>query len=145
MRAGGFSFPSRIEGRLHVAAVMRESLPAMRSGRKWRPLSMTAPRPHLSGIPRAMGFAVLLHLLAVMWLAASPALHAAVHSDASEPAHSCCVTLFEAGSFHAPVMPAIFTAKVDLPLIERMQPVVERVIEIRFSLGVLEHAPPATA
>ena len=106
---------------------------------------MTAPRQHLSGFPRAIGFAVLLHLLAVLWLAASPALHAAAHPDASEPEHTCCVTMFEAGNFHAPTTPAIFTANAELPLIARLQPVVERVVGDHFSVGVLEHAPPATA
>ena len=110
-----------------------------------RPLSMMAPRFHLSGFPRAIGFAVILHLLAVLWLAASPALHAAAHPDASEPEHMCCVTMFEAGNFHTPTTPAIFTANAELPLIARLQPVIERVVGIRFSVGVLEHAPPATA
>ena len=106
---------------------------------------MTASRFHLSGFQRAIGFAVLLNLFAVLWLAASPALHAAAHPDASEPEHSCCVTMFEAGNFHAPTTPAIFTAKVELPLIARMQLTTERVVGIRFFPGVLEHAPPATA
>ena len=110
-----------------------------------RPLSMTASRFHLSGFPRAIGFAVLLNLFAVLWLAASPALHAAAHSDASDPEHSCCVTMFEAGDFHAPTTPAIFTANAELPLIARLQPVIERVVGDHFSVGVLEHAPPATA
>jgi hypothetical protein len=92
-----------------------------------------------------MGFAVLVNLLAVLWLAASPALHAAAHPDASEPEHACGVTLFEAGNFHAPVTPAVFSADAELPLIARMSPVIERTVAIRFSLGVLEHAPPATA
>ncbi len=106
---------------------------------------MTAPRFQLSGFPRAIGFAVLLNLLAVLLLAASPALHSAAHPDASEPEHACCVTLFEAGNFHAPVMPAVFSANAELPLVARMSPVVERTVAIRFSVGVLEHAPPAAA
>jgi hypothetical protein len=65
-------------------------------------LSMTASRFHLSGFPRAIGLAVLQNLVAVLWLAASPALHAAADKDASEPEHACAVTLFEARNFHAP-------------------------------------------
>ncbi len=106
---------------------------------------MTAPRQHLSGIPRAMGLAVLLNLFAVLWLAASPALHAAAHPDASEPEHSCCVTLFEAGNFHAPTTLADFTAAPEILLVERVPTFAGRIGGIRFSIGVLEHAPPATA
>lgn len=106
---------------------------------------MTAPRLHLPGFPRAIGFAVILHLLAVLWLAASPALHAAAHPDASEPEHACCVTLFEAGSFHAPPLLAVFFVKVAQPIIERIRPVSVWVAGKFLVLGVLEHAPPATA
>ena len=109
------------------------------------PLPMTAPRFHLSGFPRAIGLAVILHLLAVLWLAASPALHAAAHPDASEPEHACCVTMFEAGSFHAPPLLAVFAASVVQPVIERIRATSVWVGEKFFVLGVLEHAPPATA
>ncbi len=105
---------------------------------------MTAPRSHLSGFPRAIGFAVLLNLFAVLWLAALPSLHAAAHSDASQPEHSCCVTMFEAGNFHAPATHADFAAKPEMLLIERVEPLIERIAAVRFSPGVLEHAPPAT-
>ena len=106
---------------------------------------MTAPSPHLSGFPRAIGLAVILHLLAVLWLAASPALHAAAHPDASEPEHACCVTLFEAGSFHAPPLLAVFFVRVTQPVIERIRPAIVWVGKNFFVLGVWEHAPPATA
>ena len=106
---------------------------------------MTAPRLHLSGFPRAIGFAVILNLFAVLWMAASPVLHEAAHADASEPEHTCCVTLFEAGTFNAPPLLAIFTANVAQPVIERIRPPTIRIAEKFFVLGVLEHAPPATA
>ena len=106
---------------------------------------MTAPSPHLSGFPRAIGLAVILHLLAVLWLAASPALHAAAHPDASEPEHACCVTLFEAGSFHAPPLLAVFCVSVVQPIVERIRAASVWVGEIFLVVGVLEHAPPATA
>ena len=105
---------------------------------------MTPPRFHLSGFPRAIGFAVILHLLVVLWMAASPALHAAAHPDASEPEHACCVTLFEAGSFNAPPLLALFSARVVQPVSECIRPVSVWVGEIFLVLGVLEHAPPAT-
>jgi hypothetical protein len=105
---------------------------------------MTAPRFHLSGFPRAIGLAVILHLLAVLWMAASPAMHAAAHPDASEPEHACCVTMFEAGNFHAPTTHADFTAQPEMLPVERVEPFIERSAAVRFSLGVLEHAPPAT-
>ena len=105
---------------------------------------MTAPRLHLSGFPRAIGFAVILHLLAVLWLAASPALHAAAHPDASEPEHACCVTLFETGSFHTPPLLAVFCVSVTQPVIERIRPARVWFSGDIFSVGVLEHAPPAT-
>lgn len=106
---------------------------------------MMAPRLHLSGFPRAISFAVILHLLVVLWMAASPALHAAAHPDASEPEHACCVTLFEAGSFNAPSLLAVFFVSVVQRVIERIRPVSVWVGEIFLVLGVLEHAPPATA
>ena len=105
---------------------------------------MTAPRLHLSGFPRAIGFAVILHLLAVVWMAASPALHSATHADASEPDHACAVTLFDAGNLHSPATHADFATLSDLLLVERVEPLIERVAAVRFSPGVLEHAPPAT-
>jgi hypothetical protein len=105
---------------------------------------MTAPRFHLSGFPRAIGFAVILHLLAVLWMSAAPATHAAAHPDASEPEHACCVTMFEAGNFHAPTTHADFAAQSDMQFVERVEPFIERIAAVRFSLGVLEHAPPAT-
>ena len=110
-----------------------------------RELSMTAPRQHLSGFPRAIGFAVILHLLAVLWMAASPSMHAAAHQDASEPEHACCVTLFEAGSFSAPPLLAVFAVSVVQPVIERIRPASVWIADDIFSVGVLEHAPPATA
>ena len=106
---------------------------------------MAAPRQHLSGFPRAIGFAVILHLLAVLWMAASPALHSAVHSDASEPGHSCCVTMFEAGNFHAPTTHADFAVVPEMLFVAQMEPLMERIAAFDFSIGVLEHAPPATA
>jgi hypothetical protein len=106
---------------------------------------MTTPRQHLSGFPRAIGFAVLLHLIAVLWMAASPALHTAAHQDAAEPGHSCCVTLFEAGSFGSQPPTAIFSTDVVRPLIGCIQSAGVSLGEIFLVLGVLEHAPPATA
>jgi len=108
------------------------------------PTSMTAPRFHLTGFPRAIGFAVLLNIIAVLWLVASPALHAAAHPDASEPEHSCCVTLIEAGNFHTPATHADFAALSELRFVERIEPPVEHVSAVGFFHGVLEHAPPAT-
>ena len=75
---------------------------------------------------------------------AVPAMHAAAHQDASEPEHACCVTMFEAGNFHAPTVHADFTARPDMQFVERVEPFIERIAAVRFSLGVLEHAPPAT-
>ncbi len=92
-----------------------------------------------------MGFAVLLHLLAVLFMVASPALHAAAHPDSDEPEHTCCVTMFEAGSFHAPTVDADFSVNVDLPAVVRIQLPAERFEAVRFSAGVLEHAPPTAA
>ena len=106
---------------------------------------MTAPRFHLSGFPRTISFAVILHLLAVLWMAASPALHAAAHADASESEHACCVTLFETGSFHTPPLLAVFCVSAVQPIVERIRPACVCVAGKFFIRGVLEHAPPATA
>ena len=88
---------------------------------------------------------MILHLLAVLWMAASPALHAAAHPDASESEHACCVTLFETGSFHTPPLLAVFCVSVVQPIVERIRAASVWVGENFFVLGVLEHAPPATA
>lgn len=75
----------------------------------------------------------------------SPSLHAAAHPDSDKPEHTCCVTLFEAGSFHPPTVHADFAAKAELQFIALVQPPAERVATVCFSFGILEHAPPATA
>ena len=87
---------------------------------------------------------MILHLLAVLWMAAAPAMHAAAHPDASEPEHACCVTMFEAGNFHAPTVHADFAPQPDMVFVERLEAFIERIAAVRFSLGVLKHAPPAT-
>ena len=91
------------------------------------------------------GFAALLHLLAVLLLAVSPALHSEVHPDAADPGHSCSVTMLASGGFHAPSPHADFTADADLPLIAVVQPHTARVTAFEFSIGILEHAPPVAA
>ncbi|MEO6740850.1 MAG: hypothetical protein ABIP20_11390 [Chthoniobacteraceae bacterium] len=87
---------------------------------------------------------MILHLLAVLWMAASPALHAAAHRDASEPEHTCCVTMFDAGTFHSAPLPVAFSANVVQPLIACVRPISVSLGKIFLVLGVLEHAPPAT-
>jgi hypothetical protein len=52
--------------------------------------------------------------------------------------------MFEAGNFHAPAMHADFAAQPDMQFAGRVEPFIERIAAVRFSLGVLEHAPPAT-
>ena len=55
------------------------------------------------------------------------------------------LTLFEAGSFSAPPLLAIFSASVVQPVIECIRPASVWVGGIFLVVGVLEHAPPATA
>ena len=55
------------------------------------------------------------------------------------------MTLFEAGSFSAPPLLAVFAVSVVQPVIERIRPASVWIADDIFSVGVLEHAPPATA
>ncbi len=50
---------------------------------------------------QAVAALCLLLFLAVQAMAASPALHALVHSDSTDPSHQCAVTLFLHGQVHS--------------------------------------------
>lgn len=93
---------------------------------------------------RGVALALLLAVMVVVAMAASPRLHEGVHHDADRAGHECAVTLFASGAWHdaAPVL-AVAPELVLVP----DEAVVERqriVLSFRFS-GVLEHAPPAGA
>lgn len=58
---------------------------------------------------RLIGALLIVHVLLIGAMAASPQLHEFVHSDADHPDHECAVTLFASGS-GASTTPVIFTA-----------------------------------
>lgn len=71
-------------------------------------------------------------------LAASPALHELVHSDACEAGHQCAVTLFAHGQVDA--------VSIDVPVVAPL-PLVESVPLVEFSLfpPAIENLPAGRA
>lgn len=86
---------------------------------------------------------VMLQLLVVQALAASPDLHEHCHGHDHEPGHPCMVTLMLHGGYQAE-MPDI--APVDCcpepPEVPVQLPVAVRIGPSHLAGGVLAHAPP---
>ena len=95
-------------------------------------------------LQRVLVAILLAHLLAVMAMAASPALHEWVHGDAKDSGHDCAVVVFIAGGAEAAVV-VVFVVAV---LVASGSPAVLRgewVEGIFRVLRILEHAPPAAS
>lgn len=98
----------------------------------------------LPRLRRVLVAVLLAHLLAVMAMAASPALHEWVHADANDGDHDCAVVLFMAGGAAAAVA-VVFVAAV---LVTSGSQAVPRGIWVKGLfrvLRILEHAPPAAS
>jgi hypothetical protein len=93
----------------------------------------------------ALAFFLIGHLLLISAMAACPALHELVHSDAQAQGHECAVTLFASGScadsgpVHA--APGFVALEISLPATPRLEDVDSFFLASR----ILEHAPPARA
>ena len=102
-----------------------------------RALSLDLPR-----FRRIVVALLLAHLLAVVAMAASPALHEWVHGDAQDGGHSCAVVLFAAGGVEAAaVVVLVFAGLVRSG--SQAKPRCEWVEGLFRVLRILEHAPPA--
>jgi hypothetical protein len=88
-------------------------------------------------------FPIFLWALA---LSVSPALHARVHSDATQSEHSCAVTFLASGSYdHAAQVPQV-SAPVAISQFPRIPALTPQWVESPFlSASIFEHAPPCCA
>ena len=86
--------------------------------------------------------ALLAHLVLVLAMAASPALHDTIHDGAGHADHLCAVTLFASGGVEdgaAPVLAPEF-ARLEMPDAVRVDGA--EVAAVFLAGAVLEHAPP---
>jgi hypothetical protein len=91
----------------------------------------------------ACALALILALLWLLTLAASPSLHELVHPDADHEDHDCAVTVFLSGGFGQVVAEPITIREPDLELVyfspgETRQ----RIVICPIIRSILEHAPP---
>jgi hypothetical protein len=98
-------------------------------------------RPRIS--LAACALALILALLWLLTLAASPSLHELVHPDADHEDHDCAVTVFLSGGFGQVVAEPIRVSQPDLELAyfspgETRQ----RIVICPIIRSILEHAPP---
>ena len=98
----------------------------------------------LPRLRRVLVAILLAHLLAVMAMAASPALHEWVHWDANDRDHDCAVVLFMAGGADAAVVVVLVVAVLATSGSQAM-PRGEWVEGIFRVLRILEHAPPTAS
>jgi hypothetical protein len=88
---------------------------------------------------------VLAHLLAILAMAACPALHEWVHPDSdSDDHHDCAVVLFVGGAATAAVAIVIVLAAA-VRVSSQALPHLDRVEGIFRTLRIWEHAPPIAA
>lgn len=93
---------------------------------------------------RVLAAIVLAHLLAVVAMAASPALHEWTHADAHEDGHECAVVLFASGGVEAAVVVGFVVALV-AKVVSRGTPRSAWVPSVFRVQRILEHAPPRRA
>jgi len=105
---------------------------------------MRAFRIQLPRFRQIVVAAVLAHLLAVMAMVASPALHEWVHPDAHYDGHDCAVVLFAGGGAEAAAVVFLVIALVVRSGSQAL-PSCDQVEGIFRVLRILEHAPPAAA
>ena len=105
---------------------------------------MRAFRIQLPRFRQIVAAAVLAHLLAIMAMVASPALHEWAHADAHHDGHDCAVVLFAGGGAEAATVVVLVIALMVRSGSQAM-PSCDRVEGIFRVLRILEHAPPAAA
>ena len=87
---------------------------------------------------RAVAVAMILLLLCILALAASPALHERMHADAKDVHHHCVITVFAQGQVDAPACGV--SAPVPIPCFELVCSGT-----VLFSCPILELLPPGRA
>lgn len=105
---------------------------------------MRQPDRHPCFRVRLAAALVLVHLLAVLALAASPHLHHWVHPDADDDDHDCAVVLFMHGGGNAAPAPLLvpgFVASL-VTADPAALPSATSVSSVFAASSVLEHAPP---
>ncbi len=89
---------------------------------------------------------LMLAVMGVMAMAASPRLHEWAHPDANHENHECAVTLFATGSAADQVAPPPMPTGGDLPLVGILRMEVAREIFLaRVEGRIRERAPPVSA
>ncbi len=97
-----------------------------------------------SRFQRTLVAILLAHLLAVLAMAASPALHEWVHADAHNDDHDCAVVLFTGGGAEAVVVVVLVVA-VMARIGSQPMPRCDWLEGLFRVLRILEHAPPAAS
>jgi hypothetical protein len=98
---------------------------------------------------RGRGFAAAVAAAAFLWsltLGVSPQLHEWIHPDASQPDHTCAVTVMAAGNYtHSAPAPLVSAPVlvVQFSIIPALTP--QWVASPFLSARIFEHAPPTLA
>jgi hypothetical protein len=98
---------------------------------------------------RGRGFAAAFAAAAFLWsltLSVSPQLHERIHPDASQPDHTCAVTVMAAGNYTHSAPAPLISAPVPVVQLSVIPALTPQWVESPF-LGarIFEHAPPALA
>jgi hypothetical protein len=95
---------------------------------------------------RAVAIVALLHLFALITLAASPSLHEWVHHDSDSCDHECAVTAFVGGQVDlASIDIALGVPETRIFLSFIVEPISVHLGSFFLDCGRLEHAPPSHA
>jgi hypothetical protein len=99
--------------------------------------------PSIHPAMRILAFALVVGVLWVAALSASPDLHEWVHPDAGDPDHDCAVTLFSSGQATHVGADLVLVVRPERLEVSDSIPYHETVLG-SFFLGcsILEHAPP---
>jgi hypothetical protein len=99
--------------------------------------------PSIHPAMRILAFALVVGVLWVAALSASPDLHEWVHPDAGDPDHDCAVTLFSSGQATHVGADLVLVVRPERLEVSDSIPYYETVLG-SFFLGcsILEHAPP---
>ena len=91
----------------------------------------------------AVALVALLHLFALITLAASPSLHELIHHDSDSCDHECAVTVFTGGHVDLPCVDVVMGPLRTRTLISFVgEPESECLGSFFLDCGLLEHAPP---
>ena len=93
--------------------------------------------------PAACALALILALLWLLTLAASPSLHEVVHADADHEDHDCAVTVFLSGGFGQAVAEPIIIRQPEVEFAYFSPGEIQaRIVIGPLARSILEHGPP---